>query len=576
MKCLLLTEPVLPEGASDKNKLYSVRNQLAGLGIKYDRQRSDNISDYAAISAAYDFVCIPYVGDTGFRTMLNSALLTIPVIIAEMGNTTAVNLGNTPGIQGTGLPAASDAFFQSVFCTSPYMATNARWATPHATAPGVPLLWAAATSPIDASAQTEAGLWGAWRTTKAGAGGIYANVQEQNVVPFVAFLIQAAYNNGDFTASQMAGLRRLPLSIDMDHLSGAHFTDINILNRWLTQIPSNGMSWCGINNASKQATAPAGTLTLSAATVGTGRTLTSSVAATFASTDETDGAIVWCGGGVARVTGYTSGTVVTAEILIAFPGTSCPSGTWGKTYYNSITNMSAGVKAALQAAHAAGRIKFCYHDHSAGKEHFSSGFWPFNTWGGTMVANANVTKAIQDSHYQYLKSIWEAAGFSFDLPSFYVPASNAWNEDTLLLHQPRSSLAASPDNSAAKVGYGTTMVRQAYASPSSRPTTVMGVVNKNGHIKRDYFAGMTFVWSADLSPTDAGLTESQCRSIWQWFLYALHFGGSVYLHDEDFIDTQNPITGEYGVELLSQLNQMGAYLTNVSAFWADQTKYSLG
>ncbi|NVZ61255.1 hypothetical protein HX867_04095 [Pseudomonas gingeri] len=61
------------------------------------------------------------------------------------------------------------------------------------------------------------------------------------------------------------------------------------------------------------------TLTLSAATVGTGRTATSAVAA-FQPADV--GREIWAGGGVAKITAYTSATVVTIEIVNAFSATA--------------------------------------------------------------------------------------------------------------------------------------------------------------------------------------------------------------------------------------------------------------
>ncbi|MNJ17905.1 hypothetical protein D3C77_121960 [compost metagenome] len=64
------------------------------------------------------------------------------------------------------------------------------------------------------------------------------------------------------------------------------------------------------------------TLTLSAITVGVGRTFTSAVPAFLASDV---GREIWSGAGVAKITGFTSGTVVTAEILNAFQSTSRPS-----------------------------------------------------------------------------------------------------------------------------------------------------------------------------------------------------------------------------------------------------------
>lgn len=63
-------------------------------------------------------------------------------------------------------------------------------------------------------------------------------------------------------------------------------------------------------------------LTLSTATVGTGRTATSGVAAFMASDV---GREIWSGAGVARVTAVASSTAATVEVLNAFPGTALSS-----------------------------------------------------------------------------------------------------------------------------------------------------------------------------------------------------------------------------------------------------------
>lgn len=63
-------------------------------------------------------------------------------------------------------------------------------------------------------------------------------------------------------------------------------------------------------------------ITLSDPSVGTGRTMTSAVSA-FLAADV--GREVWSGAGVARITGVTSGTVATVDVLNAFPSASLPS-----------------------------------------------------------------------------------------------------------------------------------------------------------------------------------------------------------------------------------------------------------
>lgn len=72
-------------------------------------------------------------------------------------------------------------------------------------------------------------------------------------------------------------------------------------------------------------TNPATTLTLSAATVGAGRTFTAG-AASFLASDV--GREIWSAAGVATITGYTSTTVVTCTITVAFAGTGIASGAW--------------------------------------------------------------------------------------------------------------------------------------------------------------------------------------------------------------------------------------------------------
>lgn len=70
---------------------------------------------------------------------------------------------------------------------------------------------------------------------------------------------------------------------------------------------------------------PATTLTLSAATVGAGRTATAGAAAFLASDV---GRELWFDAGIAVITAYSSTTAVTCQIIVEFPTTSIPSGTW--------------------------------------------------------------------------------------------------------------------------------------------------------------------------------------------------------------------------------------------------------
>lgn len=70
---------------------------------------------------------------------------------------------------------------------------------------------------------------------------------------------------------------------------------------------------------------PAAALTLSSAAVGTGRTFTAG-SSVFLASDV--GRTISYLGGEAEITGYSSTTVVTCTITVAFSGTSIPSGAW--------------------------------------------------------------------------------------------------------------------------------------------------------------------------------------------------------------------------------------------------------
>lgn len=72
-------------------------------------------------------------------------------------------------------------------------------------------------------------------------------------------------------------------------------------------------------------TRPAVSLAISNAAVGAGRTFTAGAAAFLASDV---GRTIEAGGGLATITGYTSTTVVTATIEVAFSGTAYASGDW--------------------------------------------------------------------------------------------------------------------------------------------------------------------------------------------------------------------------------------------------------
>ncbi|GMQ79542.1 MAG: hypothetical protein BMS9Abin02_2140 [Anaerolineae bacterium] len=479
MKCALLTDTSFPE-ASSRLRILSTIASLKGLSIDYDRFNVNFAPSAATLSTDYDFILIPDTRSVDYRSLINDVTLTIPVFALNVRSVGTAQVSATPGISGSA-GAQSDYFMDTPFTTSKFVAMySAPWTL---ASPGIAIITVSATSPIDGAAQTFAGRVVAWRTTK-GSGNMYCSSINIDTQPMLAFLLQAAFDNGDFTAAQIRDLRKLPVTLDIDHVNGTDFAnDLTVMKRWLDLIP-NGVSWCGA---------------------------------------------------VERSTG-------------------------------GLESMAADVVAKLVAEDGK-RLKYSFHTHATGKSSVS-GTWPSQTEA--------ITKTAQDTNWASLKALWEAQGLTYSqAPGYYVPANNMWNEATLELMSAHTSLASSVDNLTSKAGYGITMVRYATSNSCSRPAPDLSVYPRNIHCQREYMRGMTLVPSKDIGTGDSAVTATAWRGKWQQITRGIHYGLALYVHDEDFKDTQAPASAEYGVELYSQFGEMATYLKDVTKFWADPTEYSI-
>jgi len=120
--------------------------------------------------------------------------------------------------------------------------------------------------------------------------------------------------------------------VDMDFVQGADTMFIAHPSVPIKRLRRFGASSWDLNDApflttpfDEQGHALAADVTLSAASVGTGRTVTAS-AGVFLPSDV--GRRLISGAGQATITGYTSATVLTADITLAFGSTSLPNGSW--------------------------------------------------------------------------------------------------------------------------------------------------------------------------------------------------------------------------------------------------------
>ena len=216
---------------------------------------------------------------------------------------------------------------------------------------------------------------------------------------------------------------------------------------------------------------------------------------------------------------------------------------------HNVDVMSDDVKDALQGAHSAGKIKFCYHNH----------YVPWKPLTGVYPNTVDVLdKAQQLANYSALKLVAESKGLFFDeLGGHYNPGENMWNENTLQLLEDKGIVSA----------------RYATSNQCSRPAPSMSTHPKSVLKNVDFIRGITLMPCSDYASKDVITNDSDWRAIMQKLCQAIHYGMIIYVHDEDFIDTQNPKTGEYGVELFDQLNDLNNYMTHTVKAFADVTDY---
>lgn len=256
MKCLIVTQ--LNETGS-VGYVTSVRMALDALGISHRRGCLNALGTLATISSTYDFIVIPQVDHASLyaTNLINQANITIPIFVMSSGaGVPSTGLGSTPGVSGT-VGSLLDHFVTSTWSTSTYWGYRSRHFTPSG---GTGVKTVSTTTPIDGSAQANAGNYVEWYTTKTGAGGLYCSLSDLYYLNPLAEMIQTAYNNGNFTASQMATVRRAPVVFDLDHVNDPTFdttfvadyaaSTIDNFDRLINFIPSNGASWGGIGNSS--------------------------------------------------------------------------------------------------------------------------------------------------------------------------------------------------------------------------------------------------------------------------------------------------------------------------------------
>lgn len=239
MRALITTLFAQPE-TSSRNYVRSVISSLKALGIDYGRCTYESLS--ASKINNYDLLIAPlYNGAAALEVFIDDATVTKPFFL--LGNVSgSAGFGATPGISGGLIYGGVDQFVEADFTTSRYLAMVGNWAT---LTDGYPILTAAATSPLDESAQAQAGKVCAWSSDMAGGSKFYVS-SLGSLDPLLPILIQHAVNDGEMVAPP----RMAPVFLDIDHPNGtATPATEQTIDNFMQFVPNSGVIWGGVTNA---------------------------------------------------------------------------------------------------------------------------------------------------------------------------------------------------------------------------------------------------------------------------------------------------------------------------------------
>lgn len=191
-------------------------------------------------------------------------------------------------------------------------------------------------------------------------------------------------------------------------------------------------------------TRPAANLTLSAATVGAGRTVTASAAAFLASDVGRD---IACAGGLATITAYTDTTHVTVTITAAFDSTALASGDW-LLDGSPQTTCAASAKEPVGAVVTATLGAAGWRAEDVGRFIvINGGLLEISGFTSSTVVNAEIrttlaaTIAAEANAWALCRSMW---GQEFGWPRSRMAASSRCPAVAIRSRPPRSTFRISP------------------------------------------------------------------------------------------------------------------------------------
>jgi len=254
MKALILTKNTLktPTTVGYAEFCYAA---LQSMNIDYghdvDTQFTTfSAADAASINAVYDFIVVPQ-NNGGFNAVIDDSNITIPIMLLGGDGSSASGIygASAPGVSGS--PSAlGDNWVETSWTSERWFAIFSRAFVLDG---GTSLVTVASNSPLDESANANAGRTVMWSSPMAGGSRFYASSTSGSLIPVLHLLVQAAVDDGEITLD--ASFRRSPMCMDLDHINGTDGTagvmaEPTILDKIASYVPAGGVIWGGIHNKS--------------------------------------------------------------------------------------------------------------------------------------------------------------------------------------------------------------------------------------------------------------------------------------------------------------------------------------
>ena len=546
MHCLMLTRDGRKEGINTEY-MNRARACLDSLGITYSRSTVEVINAKsaaakAALSTEYDFALYPDHGySNAYKTFVDSVDITLPMFSLAVSSAMQGSFIATNGAGISGTSATSSKFCTTDWSADEFQAVNAAWFT-GVIGTGVALMTQTAAYPISPFTAQNEGYVTAWRFTRDSGSYMYCS-GVFGEIPMLHYLLQRAINDGVFTASQVATLRKSPVFFEVDHINQS--PDENNIDAIAAMIPDGGMMWCGIYN---DVDAVFGSMT-------------DAMAAKLLEY-QNNGKLKYCWHTHSGYSGYPwptkgffpyhdQGGTLAREGQIFASGAS-NDGTAGSVL--EVTGETFKTKVAMVSSTSEPNGLVCKNTTLGTQTVVLVG-----STETTLLLRDDIftgpaqgyelcvpTKADQDAYYQADKATWESKGLTFHQPGHYDSGANSWNEDTAALFSAEVSRASSADNDVSKAGYGFVSIRYIANGAAGTGTASSRRIANRTAFRENYHHDIHMVRGMQLIPTfDMGFnTPNNTISLWEDLFkmqsYQLANAMSIYIHSDDFSGVQDP------------------------------------